>query len=67
MLGATAWVGLWVLVGDLAGAHIETIYRKFQRYEKYVLAALVVVVIAVLVRWMLRQRQHRQTDWMNDS
>jgi membrane protein DedA with SNARE-associated domain len=62
MLGATAWVGLWVLVGYLAGAHIETIYREFQRYAKYVFAALVVVVIAVLVRWMLRQRQHRQTD-----
>jgi membrane protein DedA with SNARE-associated domain len=55
-LGAAAWVGVWVLLGYLAGDHIEAIYDEFQRYEKYVLAAVAVILIAVLARWKLKRR-----------
>ena len=61
-LGATAWVGLWVLVGYLAGDHIATIYTEFERYEKYVLAALIVVVISVLGRWAYRHRFRQRRE-----
>lgn len=55
-LGAAAWAGVWVLLGYLAGDHIEAIYDEFQRYEKYVLAAVAVILIAVLARWKLKRR-----------
>lgn len=57
VLGAIAWVSLWVLVGYVAGDHIAAIYTEFQRYEKYFLAALAAVVIAVLIRWLIKRRQ----------
>lgn len=56
-LGAAAWVGLWVSVGYLAGDHIQAIYDDFRRYERYVLAALALAVLAALARW-LRKRQN---------
>jgi membrane protein DedA with SNARE-associated domain len=57
MVGAIAWVGIWVLVGYLAQSHIPAIYGKFVEYQTYLLAALAVVVIAVLTRWFYQRRQ----------
>jgi membrane protein DedA with SNARE-associated domain len=50
---------LWVFVGYLAGDHIGVIYGEFQRSEKFVLAAFAVLVIAFLVRWVLKYRSGR--------
>ncbi|HEX3592678.1 MAG TPA: DedA family protein [Pseudonocardiaceae bacterium] len=55
-LGAALWVGLWVTVGDLAGGHITAIYETVRRYELYVLIALGVLVIALVVRHIVRRR-----------
>ncbi len=55
--GATAWVGVWVSVGYLAADHIAPIYAGVQRYQKYVLAALAVVVVAAVVRWLAGRRR----------
>jgi membrane protein DedA with SNARE-associated domain len=55
-LGAALWVGVWVTLGYLAGSHIVTIYEQINRYSLYLLIALVVVVAAVIARWLLRRR-----------
>lgn len=55
-LGAAAWVGLWVLVGYAAGDHIGTIFHEFQRYERYLLAAVALAVVVALVRARLTRR-----------
>jgi membrane protein DedA with SNARE-associated domain len=54
--GGAAWVGLWVLTGYLAGDHIGAIYGEFQRYQKHVVAAVGVIAIAALLRWILKRR-----------
>ncbi|MGB9221996.1 DedA family protein [Mycobacterium sp.] len=55
-LGAIAWVGLWVFVGYLAGDHITAIYAKVERYQNHLLAAIAVIGLALLVRWVLKRR-----------
>jgi membrane protein DedA with SNARE-associated domain len=56
-IGAVAWVGVWTSLGYLAGDHIGVIEREFTRYEKYVLIALGVAVIALVVHLVLRRRR----------
>lgn len=55
-LGAALWVGVWVTVGDLAGGHIGTLYAKFHHYEIYVGIAVAVLVVAAIVRVVIRHR-----------
>ncbi|OBF92958.1 alkaline phosphatase [Mycobacterium sp. 852002-51163_SCH5372311] len=57
VVGAVAWVGLWVLVGYLAQTHIPVIYAKFVQYQTYLLIAVAVVLIGLLTRWLYRRRQ----------
>ncbi|OBA82793.1 alkaline phosphatase [Mycobacterium sp. 1164966.3] len=57
VVGAIAWVGLWVLVGYLAQTHIPVIYAKFVQYQTYLLIAVAVVLIGLLTRWLYRRRQ----------
>lgn len=56
-LGAALWVGLWVTLGDLAGNHITAIYNTIQRFSTYLLIALGVVIVALIVRHLLRRRR----------
>jgi membrane protein DedA with SNARE-associated domain len=56
-LGAALWTGVWVSVGYLAGTHIKAIYNQITRYSLYALIALGVLVVAVIVRRLLRRRQ----------
>ncbi len=55
-LGAALWVGVWVALGDLAGNHITAIYTTAYRYQLYLLIAVAVLIVAVLVRHLLRRR-----------
>jgi membrane protein DedA with SNARE-associated domain len=55
-LGAALWVGLWVTVGDLAGDHITAIYDAVHRYTWYALIAVGVLIVALIVRHLLRRR-----------
>lgn len=57
-LGAVLWVGVWAGLGDLAGSHITAIYEQFQRYQWYVLAAVGIVLVALIIRHLLRHRRH---------
>lgn len=56
-LGAALWVTTWTLVGDLAGQHLDTIYRDFQRYS---LIAVILAVIAIAIV-VVRHLRHRRT------
>jgi membrane protein DedA with SNARE-associated domain len=56
-LGAALWVGTWVSVGYFAGQHINTIYSLVTRYSLYVAIAAVVVIVALIVRHVLRKRR----------
>ena len=58
-LGAAIWVGTWSAVGYLAGNHLDTIYAQVKRYELYLLIALAVVVVALVVRHLLRRPHQR--------
>ena len=55
-LGAALWVGLWVSVGYLAGNHIVGIWEAAHRYELYLLAAVGVLIVALVVRYLWRRR-----------
>lgn len=61
-LGAALWVGLWVTVGDLAGAHITAIYNGISRYSTYVLIALGVVIVALVARHLIRRRNKKRGE-----
>ncbi|MBM9509662.1 DedA family protein [Actinacidiphila acididurans] len=56
-LGAALWVGLWAGLGYAAGNHISTIYTQVNRYSLYVLVALAVLVVALVLRTVLRRRR----------
>ena len=58
-LGAALWVGVWVSLGDLAGAHIDTVYSLAVRYQAYLGIAVGVVILALVVRAVLRRRRRQ--------
>lgn len=49
-LGAAVWVVVYTGVGYYAGANIDVVYDRIHRYQLYLLIALVLVVVALLVR-----------------
>ena len=57
VIGAALWVGTWVTIGDLAGDHIDTIYKDVNRYALYVFAALAVLLAAYIVWRVVRRRR----------
>lgn len=56
VLGAALWVGAWVSLGALAGAHLNTLYPAIQRYELYLLSALAVLIAGLVARHLHRRR-----------
>jgi membrane protein DedA with SNARE-associated domain len=56
-LGAALWVGIWTAVGRLAGHHIVAVYQHVQRYQLWVLAALVLLAAALVTRHLIRRRR----------
>lgn len=56
-LGAALWVGTWVSLGYLAGNHIDTIYHYITQYSLYALIALAVLLLALIIRHVLRRRR----------
>ncbi|HEY3895525.1 MAG TPA: DedA family protein [Pseudonocardiaceae bacterium] len=61
VLGAALWVGIWAGLGDLAGAHIGTIYGQISHYQSYALAAAGVFVIVLIVRHVALRQRGRET------
>jgi membrane protein DedA with SNARE-associated domain len=58
-LGAALWVAVWTSIGYLSGNHIDTIYRDATHYDKYLGAAVAVVVLAYVTRRIVRKRRSR--------
>ncbi|MFJ2030781.1 DedA family protein [Streptosporangium sp. NPDC087985] len=56
-LGAVLWSGVWATLGYVAGTHIGAIYGQVTRYHTYVLIGLAVLVVAFIVRSLLRRRR----------
>jgi membrane protein DedA with SNARE-associated domain len=54
--GGIVWVGVWVFAGYLAGDHIALIYGQFERYQEFVLGIVAAIVVALVVRWLLKRR-----------
>ncbi|MBV9447054.1 MAG: DedA family protein [Streptosporangiaceae bacterium] len=61
-IGACAWVATWVTIGDVAGDHIDTIYRDVNRYALYVLIALIVLLAAYIAYRLVRRRRRSQAE-----
>lgn len=55
VLDRYGYAAVVALAGHLAGDHIGAIYGAVQRYQKYLLAAVAVVVV-LLARWARRRR-----------
>ena len=61
--GAAVWTAVWTTAGYLAGDHVALIYGQFRRYERYLLIALGVAVLAVLAQRLIHHgRQHIKTE-----
>lgn len=56
VLGAVLWVATWVTVGELAGNHIDTVYRAITRYSLLAVAVAALVLVAVALRYVSRRR-----------
>ncbi|MFJ1705492.1 DedA family protein [Kitasatospora sp. NPDC088346] len=54
--GALLWVGVWASAGYLAGNNVGTLYERAVRYQFYLLAAFGLLLLALLVRLLLRRR-----------
>ena len=59
-IGACAWVATWVTIGDLAGDHIDTIYKDVNRYSLYLVIGVAVLVIGYLGYRLLRKRKRQR-------
>jgi len=58
-IGAALWVGVWVSVGYFSGSHIDAIYNDATRYDTYLAIAFAAVLLAYIVRRVVRVRRIR--------
>ena len=59
VIGATAWVAVWLTIGYVAGAHLESIYRTFTRYQLYAGLAIALLILVALARHLLHRHRDR--------
>jgi membrane protein DedA with SNARE-associated domain len=55
VLGAVLWAGVWGGLGYAAGANVGTIYAAVVRSQLLVLAVLAALVVALVIRHLLRR------------
>jgi membrane protein DedA with SNARE-associated domain len=53
-------VAVWTTIGYVSGNNIDTIYHDATRYSTYFAIAFGVVVLALIVRWVVRRRRSRR-------
>jgi membrane protein DedA with SNARE-associated domain len=56
-LGAGLWVGVWAGLSYVAGSHLTAIYQQFSGYRFLLLGALGALLVALIVRPLLRRRR----------
>lgn len=57
LIGACAWVATWATIGDIAGSHIDAIYKDINRYALYVFIVLAVLLAAYIIQRVWRGRR----------
>ena len=60
-LGAVLWVGCWVTVGYVAGDHITSIYRWFERFAIYALIVIGAALAGLIARHFARRHKSSGT------
>jgi membrane protein DedA with SNARE-associated domain len=58
-LGAALWVTVWTLAGRSAGRHLPEIYEHISGYQIYLGVAVGVVIVALIVRHLIKRRRER--------
>ena len=58
-IGAALWVAVWTSVGYFSGSHINTIYDTATRYDTYLAIAFGLLLVAFIVRRVMRRRRAR--------
>jgi membrane protein DedA with SNARE-associated domain len=58
-IGAALWVAVWTSIGYFSGSHIDAIYNDATRYDAYLAIAAALVLIAFIVRRVVRARRAR--------
>jgi membrane protein DedA with SNARE-associated domain len=61
-IGAALWVAVWTSVGYFSGSHINTIYNEATRYDTYLAIAVGVLLVAYIVRRLVRARRARARE-----
>ena len=61
-IGAALWVSTWVLIGDLAGQHLDVIYRQVQRYSLVAVVVAVLVIAFLVLRHLRARKAHLATN-----
>ena len=56
-IGAALWVSVWTSIGYFSGNHITSIYNTATKYSLYLAIAFGVLVLALIVRFVLRHRR----------
>jgi membrane protein DedA with SNARE-associated domain len=56
-VGAAAWTAVWTALGYTAGSDIGPLYREALRYQLWLLAAVALVIVALLIRALVRRRR----------
>jgi membrane protein DedA with SNARE-associated domain len=59
-IGAALWVGVWTTLGYVSGSHIDSIYNTAIHYSTWLLVVVCVLVVAYVVRRVMRRRAARQ-------
>jgi membrane protein DedA with SNARE-associated domain len=57
LIGACAWVATWATIGDVAGSHIDAIYKNVNHYALYVFIVLAVLLAAYIIQRVWRGRR----------
>jgi len=61
-IGAALWVAVWTSIGYFSGSHINSIYNTATRYSTYLAIAVGVLLLAYIVRRVLRSRARRREE-----
>ena len=61
-IGAALWVTVWTCIGYFSGSHINAIYHAASRYSIYLAIASALLILALIVRHVIRARRARTTN-----
>lgn len=57
IVGAAIWVGFWGSIAYFFGSQLDLIFSKFKKFETYLLAALLILVLILVAYRLLRRRR----------